>query len=255
MPRGLPTRCSTIWPRARSAPTPNWCTRHRVSSTTSRRPRRSARSGRSTSAAGRHRASPPRRSPTCGPSRGCWPGASRGSCCPAGTAPGRRSRSGSPNEDGRLEVLQDLYRRWPFFRTVLSNMAQVLAKSDMGLAAHYAELVEDEALRRRVFDKIVAEHERTIRMHQADHRPRRPARRQPGAGPLGVQPLPVSGAAEPPAGRAAAAVPLRRRRRTRPARHPADDERPGHRAAQQRLAPTHISNIAVRARRAFSRRV
>jgi phosphoenolpyruvate carboxylase len=68
--------------------------------------------------------------------------------------------------DGRLEVLQDLYRRWPFFRTVLSNMAQVLAKSDMGLAARYAELVEDEALRRRVFDKIVAEHDRTIAMHR-----------------------------------------------------------------------------------------
>jgi phosphoenolpyruvate carboxylase len=68
--------------------------------------------------------------------------------------------------DGRLEVLQDLYRRWPFFRTVLSNMAQVMAKSDMGLAAHYSELVEDEALRRRVFDKILDEHQRTIRMHK-----------------------------------------------------------------------------------------
>jgi phosphoenolpyruvate carboxylase len=68
--------------------------------------------------------------------------------------------------DGRLEVLQDLYRRWPFFATVLSNMAQVLAKSDLGVAAHYSELVEDEALRRRVFDKIVAEHDRTIRMHK-----------------------------------------------------------------------------------------
>jgi phosphoenolpyruvate carboxylase len=68
--------------------------------------------------------------------------------------------------DGRLEVLQDLYRRWPFFSTVLSNMAQVLAKSDMGLAARYAELVEDEALRKRVFDKIVAEHDRTIAMHR-----------------------------------------------------------------------------------------
>src|SRR3954451_13776839 len=67
--------------------------------------------------------------------------------------------------DGRLEVLQDLYRRWPFFATVLSNMAQVLAKSDMGLAARYAELVDDEALRRRVFDMITAEHERTIRIH------------------------------------------------------------------------------------------
>jgi phosphoenolpyruvate carboxylase len=68
--------------------------------------------------------------------------------------------------DGRLEVLRQLYRQWPFFRTVLSNMAQVMAKSDMGLAAHYSELVEDEALRRRVFDKILDEHQRTIRMHK-----------------------------------------------------------------------------------------
>ncbi|OBE94598.1 phosphoenolpyruvate carboxylase [Mycolicibacterium elephantis] len=68
--------------------------------------------------------------------------------------------------DEQLQVLQDLYRRWPFFRTVLSNMAQVLAKSDMGLAARYSELVEDETLRRRVFDKIVAEYGRTIRMHK-----------------------------------------------------------------------------------------
>ena len=67
--------------------------------------------------------------------------------------------------DARLAVLQDLYQRWPFFTTVLSNMAQVLAKSDLGLAARYSELVDDEDLRRRVFDKIVDEHARTIRMH------------------------------------------------------------------------------------------
>jgi phosphoenolpyruvate carboxylase len=66
--------------------------------------------------------------------------------------------------DGRLEVLQELYEKWPFFRSVLSNMAQVLAKADMGLAARYSELVADEALRHRVFDKIVAEHDRTISM-------------------------------------------------------------------------------------------
>jgi phosphoenolpyruvate carboxylase len=66
--------------------------------------------------------------------------------------------------EARVEALQDLYRRWPFFATVLSNMAQVMAKADMGLAARYSELVEDEALRHRVFDKILAEHERTIAM-------------------------------------------------------------------------------------------
>ena len=68
-------------------------------------------------------------------------------------------------EDAKLDTLRDLYQRWPFFRTVLSNMAQVLAKSDLGLAARYSELVADEDLRARVFDKIVAEHERTVRIH------------------------------------------------------------------------------------------
>ncbi len=68
-------------------------------------------------------------------------------------------------DDAKLDTLRDLYERWPFFRTVLSNMAQVLAKSDLGLAARYSELVADEDLRARVFDKIVAEHERTVRIH------------------------------------------------------------------------------------------
>jgi phosphoenolpyruvate carboxylase len=68
--------------------------------------------------------------------------------------------------DERLEVLRDLYARWPFFRTVLSNMAQVMAKADMGLAARYSELVADEALRHRVFDKIVDEYHRTLRVHE-----------------------------------------------------------------------------------------
>lgn len=67
----------------------------------------------------------------------------------------------------RLEVLRDYYQRWPFFSSVLSNMAQVLAKSDLGVAHRYSQLVPDEALRERVFGKIVAEHRLTIAMHAA----------------------------------------------------------------------------------------
>jgi phosphoenolpyruvate carboxylase len=67
-------------------------------------------------------------------------------------------------DDQKLARLQELHRRWPFFRTVLSNMGMVLAKTDLGLAARYAELVPDEELRARVFDQIRAEHERTCRM-------------------------------------------------------------------------------------------
>ncbi|MCW2508288.1 MAG: ppc [Modestobacter sp.] len=68
---------------------------------------------------------------------------------------------GSPD---RLAQLQDLHRRWPFFRTVLSNMGMVLAKTDLELAARYASLVPDEDLRDRVFSQITAEHERSCRM-------------------------------------------------------------------------------------------
>jgi len=83
-----------------------------------------------------------------------------------GTAIEEWIADGEKAGEDRVAVLQDLYKRWPFFRTVLSNMAQVLAKSDLGLAARYSELVEDPALRARVFDKIVAEHDKTIAMHK-----------------------------------------------------------------------------------------
>jgi phosphoenolpyruvate carboxylase len=71
---------------------------------------------------------------------------------------------GGDVSDHKLARLQELHRRWPFFRTVLSNMGMVLAKTDLDLAARYAELVPDEELRSRVFAQITAEHERTCRM-------------------------------------------------------------------------------------------
>lgn len=67
----------------------------------------------------------------------------------------------------KLAVLSRLYRTWPFFRTVLSNLAMVMAKSDIGLAGRYAELVPEVDLRERVFGMISAEHARTLRMYTA----------------------------------------------------------------------------------------
>jgi phosphoenolpyruvate carboxylase len=56
-----------------------------------------------------------------------------------------------------LAVLQAMYRQWPFFRTLLSNMDMVLAKSDLALASRYAELVGDARLRKKIFAAIDAE--------------------------------------------------------------------------------------------------
>ncbi len=54
-------------------------------------------------------------------------------------------------------LLQKMYRQWPFFRTLLSNMDMVLAKSDLALASRYSELVANTRLRKRVFHAIEAE--------------------------------------------------------------------------------------------------
>jgi phosphoenolpyruvate carboxylase len=61
-----------------------------------------------------------------------------------------------------VALLQKMYRHWPFFRTLLSNMDMVLAKSDLALASRYSELVPDARLRRRIFGAIEAEWQRTV---------------------------------------------------------------------------------------------
>ena len=64
------------------------------------------------------------------------------------------------DEDG-LEQLRHMHRHWPFFRALLGNMDMVLAKSDISIAARYAALVGDTALRQSVFRRIEDEFRRT----------------------------------------------------------------------------------------------
>jgi phosphoenolpyruvate carboxylase len=61
------------------------------------------------------------------------------------------------SRDGTLEELRGLYRDWPFFRTVLSNLDMVLAKTDLAIAARYADLVRDAALRERILGRVGGE--------------------------------------------------------------------------------------------------
>ncbi|MEG1064321.1 MAG: phosphoenolpyruvate carboxylase [Comamonas sp.] len=69
-----------------------------------------------------------------------------------------------PGKDAKaqLALLQKMYRQWPFFKTLLSNMDMVLAKSDLNLASRYSELVTDTRLRRRIFNVIEAEWHSTV---------------------------------------------------------------------------------------------
>ena len=63
-----------------------------------------------------------------------------------------------------VESLKEMYARWPFFRTLLSNMDMVLAKSSIAIASRYAELVPDVALRNRIFERIRREWQSSIDM-------------------------------------------------------------------------------------------
>ena len=64
--------------------------------------------------------------------------------------------------DKGLALLREMHATWPFFRSVLSNMAMVLAKTDLAVASRYAELVSDPLVREPVFARIAAEHHLTV---------------------------------------------------------------------------------------------
>ena len=66
------------------------------------------------------------------------------------------------NPDKGLPFLRELYREWPFFRMLLSNMDMVLSKSSIAVASRYAELVPDKTLRDTIFLRIRTEWQNSI---------------------------------------------------------------------------------------------
>ena len=63
-----------------------------------------------------------------------------------------------------LAQLQTMARDFPLFLDIIRNVEMALAKADFGIARLYASLVEDEALRDRVFTTLEAEFNLTHRM-------------------------------------------------------------------------------------------
>jgi phosphoenolpyruvate carboxylase len=61
-----------------------------------------------------------------------------------------------------LELLREMNAAWPFFRTLLSNMDMVLAKTDIAIASRYADLVMDAALREAIFPRLRTEWKSSI---------------------------------------------------------------------------------------------
>ena len=68
------------------------------------------------------------------------------------------------SQDDRVAYLRELHQRWPFLESVLSNMAQVMSKVDMGLAELYSTLVPNQEDAQRIFGIIREEFELTVEM-------------------------------------------------------------------------------------------
>jgi phosphoenolpyruvate carboxylase len=61
-----------------------------------------------------------------------------------------------------INLLQEMYTDWPFFRVLLDNAELSLSKADMPIAAMYDALVQDRELSERIFGDIRAEYDRTV---------------------------------------------------------------------------------------------
>jgi phosphoenolpyruvate carboxylase len=65
-------------------------------------------------------------------------------------------------EDRRAwQSICDMYRQWPFFQATIDNATLALAKADMVIAQRYSELATDDDSRRRIWQRIAAERDRT----------------------------------------------------------------------------------------------
>jgi phosphoenolpyruvate carboxylase len=68
------------------------------------------------------------------------------------------------NSPNGLELLRQMMRSFPLFIDMIRNVELALAKADFGVARLYSTLVEDEALRDRVYTLLEEEFARTGRM-------------------------------------------------------------------------------------------
>jgi len=65
-------------------------------------------------------------------------------------------------DSARLVTLQSMYRNWPFFRALLSNIQMSLFKGEMGIAREYTRLAVDRQAAESIYAKIRDEYRRTV---------------------------------------------------------------------------------------------
>ena len=65
------------------------------------------------------------------------------------------------DDEKNLALLQNMYKKWPYFNVLLDNIRMALAKADLNIAREYSELAEDQKSAKIIIAKIEDEYART----------------------------------------------------------------------------------------------
>ena len=55
-----------------------------------------------------------------------------------------------------------MYKEWPFFKSVISNVDMISSKTDLGIADEYVKLAKDKETAHKIFSEIVNEWKLTL---------------------------------------------------------------------------------------------
>ncbi len=80
---------------------------------------------------------------------------------PAWYASGTGLCSFASQDKKNLELLQNMYKKWPFFRSTIDNLQMALMKADITTAKEYKSMVKDEHIANKIFNDIMTEYETT----------------------------------------------------------------------------------------------
>lgn len=83
---------------------------------------------------------------------------------PAWYAAGTAFNNYVAGDPAKLETLRTMYREYSFFTTLVDNLQMALAKADLLIARKYAEMLQDDEIRTRIFTLIEEEFELTKNM-------------------------------------------------------------------------------------------
>ena len=68
------------------------------------------------------------------------------------------------SDEKNLNLLQNMYKKWPYFKVLLANIRMALAKADLNIARDYSELAKDQTSAKNIIGKIEDEYNLTKKL-------------------------------------------------------------------------------------------